>query len=393
MDTRRTISHLILFGDSLSDRGTMYNRKLFGLLSFNFFAGLNGRSPEGSFANGFVWPDYLISSIANEAIVKEIKKERNVDNTDIVDAILGNDFYLKRSFKKYYDLKDDKAAKFRGTTFFRSYAEGGLTDYNYAGWPSNDVGRFFSRFILATLDQKRAKSIAYDYVNHVSQEMKDKTLILEWSGANDLITVNAKPSVSIVDRAVKKRLENAEKLIKHGYKNFIFINMPDLALTPRYQTTKIKDNGIAHNYSVYFNNELKKACDALKQKYPDIQINIFDVFDLFSQLYAEPEKYGFEKAKLTKSYVDTDDFKIQKNGASPATGYMFWNDVHPSSDVHALLGDEMLNLIGDQYKLVLPDKAHTLKRSASMSDIDRKARYQKEDQDTEILCKRARSFK
>ena len=392
MDTRRDISHIIVIGDSLSDRGTLYEKKLFGFLSLNFFSGLQGRSTEGSFANGFVWSDNIISSLANEFTIQKIKKERMVNNSDIADAVVNGDFYLNKSFRKYYDLQNDEAAKYRGETFFRSYAEGGLTDYNYAGWPSMNVGRFFSRLILPTLAEKRVKINAYDHLHNVTQTMKSETLILEWTGANDLITVNAKPSKSEVDRAVKERIQNAEKLIASGYKNFIMINMPDLSLTPRYQTEKLKDNAIAKKYSDYFNQKLSKGCAKLRSTYPDCKIDIFDVSSLFTQLYNDPETYGFEKDKLTKSYVDTKDFKIQKNGTSPSTGYMFWNDVHPSSDVHALLSDAILDLIHKEYTTISPDHKHTMKRRASMSDLQPRARYQKDEDDSELIIKRTRSF-
>ena len=71
------------------------------------------------------------------------------------------------------------------------------------------------------------------------KQIKIKTLVIEWSGANDLITVNLHPNIKTAQRAVNARIENIEKLIEQGYQHFVLINLSDLSLTPRYQNKKV----------------------------------------------------------------------------------------------------------------------------------------------------------
>ena len=54
-NNRKKITQLIIMGDSLSDRGTLNQRKLFGLIPMSYLSGLSSKSPRGRFTNGFLW--------------------------------------------------------------------------------------------------------------------------------------------------------------------------------------------------------------------------------------------------------------------------------------------------------------------------------------------------
>ena len=181
------ISHLVLMGDSLSDRGTMDHRYLFDLLPMRFLSGLKGKSPDGRFTNGFTWSDDILAIFANQFGIKQLEKKKKpasaneselvdalldlelgkktvtrrgqigTDGTDISDGVIDGDPVIKSIVDKSYNLDNNLKVDYEGQTLARTFAEGGLTAHNYAWSLSNSVSRFFSRLILATLGEKRKK--------------------------------------------------------------------------------------------------------------------------------------------------------------------------------------------------------------------------------------------
>ncbi|VVC75604.1 hypothetical protein AQUSIP_08940 [Aquicella siphonis] len=115
------------------------------------------------------------------------------------------------------------------------------------------------------------------------------------------------------------------------------MNLPDLSLTPRFQAKDKYERENARACSAYFNRRLMAACAGLQKQYPDCTIEAVDVNREFAEMFNHPEKYQMDKSKLSQPYTKSGDFRILKNGTSPATGYMFWDDVHPTADVHAML--------------------------------------------------------
>ncbi|WP_058534724.1 SGNH/GDSL hydrolase family protein [Legionella saoudiensis] len=355
----KKISHIVMMGDSLSDRGTVDKAQLFGCIPMAWFAGLIGTSPKGRFTNGYVWADVISAFFANDFLIKELKAKYGYSNDDLADAIIAKEKGVTDSLSYDYNLDNDLYVTFEGRDFIRSYDEGGLSAYNYAWKPSSSITRFFSRIILSTLEKKREKLLAYDEENHVTELQKEQTLVIEWSGANDLITVNAEPSIAEVDRAIKERVKNIEVLLQKGYRNFVWFNLPDLSLTPRFQN-KTGDSGEkaranAHQCVNYFNQELAKACEKFKTMFPHCYFDVFDINSVFVQAYSNPEKYGLDPAKLKQPFTTSPDFRILPNKTAPAKGYAFWDDIHPTADVHAILGNEFYKKYNPQFAFTEPE--------------------------------------
>jgi hypothetical protein len=84
---------------------------------------------------------------------------------------------------------------------------------------------------------------------------------------------------------------------------------------------------------------LQKVYKELSINYPHCSIELFDVDAIFTQVYQKPADYHFDAAKFKVPYIKSEAFRINQDGTSPATGYMFWDDVHPTADMHALLAD------------------------------------------------------
>lgn len=368
---------MVMMGDSLSDRGTADRDYVFGCLPLKFLSGLVGTSPKGRFTNGYVWADVISSFFASDFMIKQIKKKYGYTDEDIANAIISKEKKIMDKLIYDYNLDNDLFVKFEGRDFIRSYDEGGLSAYNYAWKLSSSITRFFSRIILSTLEKKREKLLAYDKEHQLTPRHKAQSLVIEWSGANDLITVNAEPSIAEVDRAIKERIKNIEILIQNGYRNFVWFNLPDLSLTPRFQNmtgeegVKAREN--AHQCVVYFNQELDKACQKFKTMYTHCSFDVFDINSVFSKAYNNPEQYGLDPNKLKQPYKTSPDFKILPNGTSPAKGYPFWDDIHPTADVHAILANEFYKKYKPKFEFTEPEseKAPEAELNISATDLQK----------------------
>lgn len=366
-ETPVQIKNMLMMGDSLSDRGTLNKTLLFGCIPMSVIGGLKGKSPDGRFTNGLVWSDHVSAKIASDFTIKRVQQRWHMDDTDIADAVIAHERKVMCAIRDNYSLDDDNFVNYYGRLWVRSYCVGGLTSHDYSWTLSSSIVRFFKRLIVSTLDEMTKKVLSYDKEHHLSYQHKAETLVVEWSGANDLITVNAKPSIDEVNMAIAARMDNLKKLITAGYRNFIVVNLPNLALTPRYKALSQQEQDEAQRCTNYFNSELQKACDQLNQDYPHCAVDAFDINTMFEKIYHNPTPYLFDKDKLTIPYIDSPDFNDPSDGMSQAKGYMFYDDIHPSADLHALLASYFYDNLALKYELLEPNKT-CLKKRGDLSE-------------------------
>ncbi len=237
-----------------------------------------------------------------------MKEKFHWDSTDIADAVINHSFPSKHSLKQAYTLSDDQFIDFHGKHFMRNYNEAGLTAHNYHWEATSSVTSSLYRYFVSTLSSMRDKLFAYDKEHAISAQQKEQTLIVEWSGANDLLIANTEPSKAAVNKAIQARIENIEHLIQQGYRQFVLFNLPDLFFTPSYQRRSAGELDNAHQCSVYFNTKLAEACQTLAYRHPEYSIEEFDVNQIFTQGYNSPEKYGLDKQKLSIPYLVAEVF-------------------------------------------------------------------------------------
>lgn len=363
------IRRFILMGDSLSDMGTLANIKLLGCIPMSYLSGLQGYSPKGRFTNGLVWNDHIASSITSDFTIRRVAKQWGMDDTDISDAVINKDRRINNLIYNSYNLDDDEFIHYRGKVWLRSYCVGGLTAHNYKWSFDIHPKRFFYRLIAEVLSNKREAIVNYDKKHALSHEDKEESLIIEFSGANDLITAHASPSKNASNKAIKARVENVKQLISAGYRHFVLFNLPNLSLAPRFKEKSQKEELHVSKCSEYFNARLQAACKQLNEDYAYCEIRVYDVDAVFSNIYHHSAQYGFDPDKRTIAYKESSDFKTPRHQLSPATGYMFYDDVHPSADMHALLASLFYQDLLKHYVLLEPDKPASLKKVCCEADL------------------------
>jgi phospholipase/lecithinase/hemolysin len=322
----------------------------------SYLSGLAGVSPKGRFTNGYVWSDHISAKVASSFIINQLEEKPYMDDTGLSDAIINGEPDVLDVIKNSYHLDNDKVISFQGETWLRSYCAGGLSAYDYSWTFTFNIMVFFTRFVVSTLAQMRNQLFNYDLKNNISHEHKAETLVTEWSGANDLVTVNTKPTFAEVDKAIAARIDNVKKLIASGYRNIILVNLPNLSLTPRFQAVSKAEQENAQKCAYYLNDELQKACVALSEDYPHCSIESFDINTMFEAIYHNPEHYGFEQKKLTTPYSTSKDLDNPRDGISPSTGYMFYDELHPSADMHALLAAHFYDHLESHYEVLKPNQ-------------------------------------
>ncbi|OAJ33445.1 SGNH/GDSL hydrolase family protein [Piscirickettsia salmonis] len=137
-----------------------------------------------------------------------------------------------------------------------------------------------------------------------------------------------------------------EELYAQGYKNFVLFNLPDLAKTPRYQKESAEEQKNAREVIEYFNTRLAEKVAILQGLHSDCKFELFDAHGEFDHIYQNLEEYDFDPNKCT-SCLDEDEDYDPKAAINPEKrlGYMFWNDVHPTSSVQRLLAEKFIERI------------------------------------------------
>ncbi|STX55791.1 phospholipase/lecithinase/hemolysin [Legionella beliardensis] len=353
------ISHWVVMGDSLSDIGCTARRYLLGIIPLASFCILT-KSPNGRFTDGFTWSEYFISSILYDSeltqprvsplLSRAIEFKPNLDKmipeAEKISPLINSNNHNSITISTQFD--DYPYLNYQGyEDFARIYAEGGTTSKDYTGRPSKSISRFFSRIILKNLNSLRKDLYHWDQSRNITPIQKSQTMIIEWTGANDLTTVNLIPTQKEAQQAVQARIKNIKKLIEQGYRHFVLFDLPDLSLTPRFQYKSKEDRAQAHACSEFFNTTLAKACQDLSEIYPYCSIGLHDVNKLLIKVFENPKFYGFEKSLRKESYT-------ARKSPKPADSYIFWDDVHPSDHMHRLIANDFRQKIQSKYCFVSP---------------------------------------
>ncbi|KTC89938.1 SGNH/GDSL hydrolase family protein [Fluoribacter dumoffii] len=277
---------------------------------------------------------------------------------DISDQLITDKRY-QEYVQEYYSLDNGRVAQYNGQNFFRNYSQGGSTSYDYS-WkaiflslfsPLQAIKLFFTRLMVSNVSKQVEQYLEDCEKEEISPEQMEKTLITVFSGANDLITVNSEPTEEAAELAAQSNIDNIEKLIKQGYSNFVLCNLPDLSLTPRYQRKSDDERNTAKRISNLYNQKLNDKLQFLKERYPGCSLELFDISSVFTKIYEDVDTKGenseyheyFDKKELRQPYLDyakEHNIKVTPGGVAPGYKHMFWDDVHPTATMHALLMSE-----------------------------------------------------
>ena len=187
------------------------------------------------------------------------------------------------------------------------------------------------------------------------------TMYIIWIGINDLdvTTLNSpKLDVSAHEGILQQLWENVDSLYAAGARHFTFFNVPPLDQTPLWKSLG-SENATIHGENIAnYNSLLQSKVTTSNKSYKDASFVLFDVHSVFDEIMANASSYGIENTDIpcdnNTGIIDCHpgsncrfDFGANQmlgnfecfNGEN-ATQYMWFNGMHPTDRVHQVIGQK-----------------------------------------------------
>ncbi|MFB9868351.1 autotransporter domain-containing protein [Vreelandella sulfidaeris] len=167
------------------------------------------------------------------------------------------------------------------------------------------------------------------------------TLYAVWAGANDLFTVGeGADAASVIANAAFGTAEVIGTLENAGARHVLLFNIPDLGLTPRFNSdpaTRAGATALARQY----NETLYTAVAG-----SGAEVIPVDTFTLLQEVAAAPGDYGFTNVTDPACTLPL-PLCNPTTLVTPDAGqrYMFADEVHPSSATHRIIGEYVVSMI------------------------------------------------
>ncbi|KAI9067916.1 carbohydrate esterase family 16 protein [Trametes sanguinea] len=173
------------------------------------------------------------------------------------------------------------------------------------------------------------RQIEEEFVPHVATRPEwapwtpEDTLFATWVGINDCAwNADTPDPVASTKASVAELFLLQERLYHKGARNFCFVDVPPTYDYPEIQKpAKLKDTILTWNAS------LREATERFSADHAEATVFIWSAFDFFARLLANPAAYGFHGEDTRK-----------------AEGAIFEDGLHPTSRVHLLMAQEILQL-------------------------------------------------
>ena len=224
------IHQLYVFGDSLSDAGSVY-------------AVSNGLYPpnppyfQGRYSNGQVWVEYLADRL---------------------------------------QLSQNQT---------HNFAYGGATTGVITA--SRNSATDSTPLVPSLLSQVQTATQTNQPSNSSTQAtLHANTLAVLWAGANDYLQGSTTPT-----RVVANILEAIDALVDEGAQRFLVANLPDLGQLPATRNTANSET--LSTLSQEHNQLLERSLAELTQQHSQLQIALLRVDRLYQEVITNPEEFGF----------------------------------------------------------------------------------------------------
>lgn len=276
------ISHFVLMGEALPKSGSA----------------IKGRAP----TQDYPWTAAISAKIAEDFKVEELKTVDKMTPAEIAGDLADCDPRVEKLVRRGYFLKETRSIRYQGQELLRSYDEGGRTSQQ--SWMS----RMLNRPNVSLLTEQRHKLLADDYAHELSKQHKSETVVVEWSGTSVLNELSSKEDIS---NAIAARIENVKQLMRHGYRHFVLLNMPEKSLTSTSQTTSATDRETIREYAQEFNRQLDAACKELADKFSNYSIEVFDAAKIYRENLVEGQSIDQMQDIIAQCFDE--DYKAQYN--------------------------------------------------------------------------------
>jgi phospholipase/lecithinase/hemolysin len=213
------------------------------------------------------------------------------------------------------------------------YAEGGAT----VATPANQND--FLTDVIGNVEMPVNQQVSSYLGTHGS--FNSGQLVLVWAGANDVLRAGSLPAAApTVQTAATALAQVVGQIIQNGATHVVVVNVPNVGLSPKGITSS--DGGAnLTQVSQLFNADLNSALQADGLQGKVIQIDSYTWVD---QIIANFQANGFTVSNTSQACDPTktpDDTALLCSPATYVTAnadqtYMFADDIHPTTHLHAL---------------------------------------------------------
>lgn len=194
-----------------------------------------------------------------------------------------------------------------------NYLDATLINHAYGGADTSDL-----------IDQVTA------YIN--AGTLHTDALFTIWIGGNDFLGGSSEYEQSADN--VKTALD---ALAGFGAESILILNLSDLGAIPRINGDA-NAAALATLWTENYNAELKENVDAFKAENPGITVYYLDTYSLFEDIIANPGNYGLSDVdSICPNFLVGNDFEND--------GYLFWDDLHPTTEVHEDIAERAKSLV------------------------------------------------
>lgn len=209
-----------------------------------------------------------------------------------------------------------------------------------------------------------------------SRESNDSTVYFIFTGANDYLNAlffedNYNPSVmsSYIDNVLASMEASIDKLTKSGARHLIIMGLPALGETPKYVYSS--DKMMLNTVVSLHNQRLQQRLEQWQKDSPEIDFLYIDIQMILAKALTNPDVFGF--SNTTQACIDIKSTTFYDLVNSPFASnfvlqyaqllqyrdpqfiadernyhicdgpehYLFWDDIHPSTQAHFYLANEI----------------------------------------------------
>ena len=176
----------------------------------------------------------------------------------------------------------------------------------------------------------------------------ENTLFTMLIGGNDLLNYGR-----AVDQVIADQGKALDKIIAAGGRNIVVLTLPDLSRTPS-GSAGGKAAQLSQQVKDY-NAKLATLVANLKQKHgAALKLSLFDAYAMFNDLLTNPAKYQVSNttqpclnvaANASLPYISS---QTPRPECTNADAYVFWDNLHPTTHTHVLLGQMVADFLRQQ---------------------------------------------
>lgn len=162
---------------------------------------------------------------------------------------------------------------------------------------------------------------------------RGRVLYIVYGGGNDLLGAVGRPdAAAVVDQAADTVRGIIDDLARQGATDILVPNLPDIGITPAVRNQGSGAVLEAGRLSDRFNAALDRVLASFAGT-PDLRLQRLDVRSLAERARADPAALGFV------------DVATPCNTRPTCEGYLFWDQVHPTTRAHGRLAEAAYRLV------------------------------------------------